>query len=457
MYKQVIALSLSVLLCAGCTSQGFNQSVGTPKNPTSPFTKVSSAASASDLEVETIEKWYAVLASANAAEYDVPEESMRPYVAAGFAISDFYCQRFFIKTDESYRRRSFGRAATNDVGTVVQSILGLANAGKDAITGIGLATGLADSTWRQYDTAFLISADLSNVQSLVHASQDNFRARSLGSDATLPADYSTAQSVIMRYANICSFLGMQSLLNRSASQRRDQLNEQTRNLNDSQSDGDQADATIPASPDADGALGDPALTPNTPEDVSEQKTATTAVFVGRWGTSGVRSTWSAIALKAVADLGADLTKADFVPADIAFYCPAYPQLTSEDRQLFWAALLSSLAKRESSFSPLVKFVETNILDANGNSVVSRGLLQISQESANSYNCGISDAEQLHDVTTNLRCGVRILNRQVSKAGSIATRLNGRWVGAASYWSPFRKEDAREDVGKWVRSQTYCTI
>lgn len=205
MFQRVIALCLAAVLFSGCTSQNINRALGTPKNPTSPFTKVSSASSASDLEIETIEKWYSVLATADAAEYDVSEKAMRPYVAAGFAISDFYCQRFFIKTDESCRRRSFGRAATNDVGTVVQSILGLADAGKDVITGVGIVTGLADSTWRHYDSAFLISADLSNVQSLVHASQDNLRARTLGPGSVLPVDYSTAQSVIMRYANICSF------------------------------------------------------------------------------------------------------------------------------------------------------------------------------------------------------------------------------------------------------------
>ena len=216
----------ALLALGGCSSMDLNHALGTPKNPTPTFRSLDAKDPATG-EDEHLRKLYAELATADPAAFEVEPKLMRPYLSAGFALSDFYCGRFFQKTDEAYRRRAFGRAVTNDVGTVVQSVLNLANAGKDVVTGVGVATGLADSTWRHYDTAFLISADLSHVQSLVFAAQDNFRARTLEKNAILPTDYSTAQSIILRYANQCSFLGMQSLLNASATEKKQQLNNDT--------------------------------------------------------------------------------------------------------------------------------------------------------------------------------------------------------------------------------------
>ena len=49
---------------------------------------------------------------------------IKRYLAAGFALTDIYCDRFFRETNASMRRRKFGRALTNDVGTAVGSVLG---------------------------------------------------------------------------------------------------------------------------------------------------------------------------------------------------------------------------------------------------------------------------------------------------------------------------------------------
>lgn len=142
--------------------------------------------------------------------------TMRRYLGAGFALSDIYCDEYFRLTDEAQRRRHFARSTTNDVGTAMSAVLGLANAGEDVVTGIATGFGVLDSTFRNYDDAFVAGPDLAQVRTLVLAAQDDFRARTLASDSTLPGDYGTAQSVIMRYANICSYLGMRSLLNTTA-------------------------------------------------------------------------------------------------------------------------------------------------------------------------------------------------------------------------------------------------
>ena len=231
------ALAVVIVSTGGCSSLPLNTALGTPKNPTPVFNDTTPPprgqrrGSASDPQVAFIRPLYDTLRN-GAENLSVRPEpaTMRTYVSAGFALSDIYCSRFFAKTDEAYRRRRFGRAATNDVGTAIATILGLANAGQGVVTGTAAAVGLADSTWRNYDDSFVVSPELSNVQTLVFAAQDLFRARTLGPSATLPGDYATAQSAILRYANLCSYLGMKDLLDQSAGDQRKQLKDTTEEI-----------------------------------------------------------------------------------------------------------------------------------------------------------------------------------------------------------------------------------
>lgn len=222
-------------MLAGCTHDTLNNALGTPKNPTAIFSDPTAAKDKVGSQDRIIIPLYNVLLEASAGHGDNAklngDGDMRRYLGAGFALSDVYCTRFFVKTDEAYRRRRFGRTLTNDVGTVMTTVLGLANAGEKVVTGLAGAVGFADSAWRNYDDSFVVSPDLSNIQSLVFAAQDNFRARSLAKEAVLPADYGTAQSIILRYANICSFLGMKGLLDQSAAKQKNDLNTDTEKVN----------------------------------------------------------------------------------------------------------------------------------------------------------------------------------------------------------------------------------
>ncbi len=217
----------------GFTSTSLNTALGTPKNPVSVFQEPYRPKKGTEgTQERTIRPLYEALIKATyklEALQDMPEakSSMRVYLGVGFALSDAYCANFFAKTDEAYRRRQFGRTLTNDVGTIMTTVLGLAKAGEAAVTGLAATVGLADSTWRNYDDAFVVSPDLSNVQTLVFAAQDNFRARILQKDENLPRDYGTAQSTVRRYANLCSFLGMDNLLGESAAKQKNELNADT--------------------------------------------------------------------------------------------------------------------------------------------------------------------------------------------------------------------------------------
>ena len=172
----------------------------------------------------------------------------------------------------------------------------------------------------------------------------------------------------------------------------------------------------------------------------------------RWDSQPGGPQWTAAAHASVQALGATLINT--VPQDIGTYCPAYPRLDASNRRAFWVYLMSAVAKFESKYKPETSFQE-NFKDAQGNWVISRGLLQISKESANGYGCGIVDATVLHDPATNIACGVRIMARWIGEDGSIARLENSRWRGLARYWSPFRKSDRRATIATWTKQQPYC--
>ena len=98
--------------------------------------------------------------------------------------------------------------------------------------------------------------------------------------------------------------------------------------------------------------------------------------------------------------------------------------------------ISIMAKYESSFNPAEKYTES-FADASGVKVVSRGLLQLSQESANqkAYGCKITDPKQLHDPKINLECSVKIAVKWINQDGVF---FGGDKLGLGRYWSVGRK-------------------
>lgn len=138
--------------------------------------------------------------------------------------------------------------------------------------------------------------------------------------------------------------------------------------------------------------------------------------------------------------------AKLVPKDIKAFCPRYESLDADKRTRFWAGLLSAMAKPESNFKPETTYVEQDILDANKQKVISRGLLQISIESANqkAYGCAIKNAQDLHQVDVNLNCAARIMARWVQKDGHIAAPSRPD-AGAARYWSVLRGRNGHLDA------------
>lgn len=128
----------------------------------------------------------------------------------------------------------------------------------------------------------------------------------------------------------------------------------------------------------------------------------------------------------------------------------YNELSRYGRVVFWMNVISKMAKFESSYKPECRYVE-NFKDNSGKKVVSRGLLQLSIESANSYpGVDLKDAAHLHDPYVNLHTTVRIMERLVSKHGRIAGKgTDGAWKGVAAYWSCMRSTKNGEQRDSYV--------
>lgn len=150
--------------------------------------------------------------------------------------------------------------------------------------------------------------------------------------------------------------------------------------------------------------------------------------------------WTRATLLAVS--AKDPVLADTVPSDIAGWCPAYAGAGIGARRAFWAGLLSSVARYESSWNP----------QAAGGGGRWIGLMQISPRTAATYGCGATSAAALKDGSANLQCAVKIMADQVGRDGVVA-RPGNRGLGRD--WMPLRDAGKRDVMAAWIRVQPYC--
>lgn len=150
--------------------------------------------------------------------------------------------------------------------------------------------------------------------------------------------------------------------------------------------------------------------------------------------------WTRAALSALKGHGAPLV--DMVPADIAAWCPAYPDADDAGRRAFWVGFMSALAKYESTHKPW----------AVGGGGLWYGLLQILPATARNYNCNVGTGEALKNGAANLSCAVRIMAVTVPRDGVIYGK-GGR--GVAADWGPMRSPAKRAAMAGWLKRQNYC--
>lgn len=160
----------------------------------------------------------------------------------------------------------------------------------------------------------------------------------------------------------------------------------------------------------------------------------------RWDHVAGSEAWTRATMAALEAHGGPLV--DTVPADIASWCPAYPQADRWQRKAFWAGLLSALAKHESTYRP-------RVVGGGGKWV---GLVQILPATARGYECNATTAEALKDGGANMSCAVRILATTVPRDGVVSAGMRG----VAADWGPFHQQSKREDMRQWVQAQPFCS-
>lgn len=152
--------------------------------------------------------------------------------------------------------------------------------------------------------------------------------------------------------------------------------------------------------------------------------------------------WTRVAIRAVETHGAALLST--VPRDVAEWCPAYEENGAKERAAFWAGLLSTLSRYESTWNPA----------AVGGGGRWFGLMQIYPPTAEFRNCRAQTGEGLKSGAANLNCAVRIMAATVPRDKAIAVK-ESRWQGVAADWGPIRNDWMRRDMQRWTRGQTYC--
>ncbi len=137
-----------------------------------------------------------------------PEEAKR-HLDWGIDLANIYCDDYFRRIAVRKQTRQFGRSTTNDVGTAASVGLGLAQAGSVLTGGAGALFGLADGIFRNYDNAFVVEPDLGKMLKLVQTAQVSMKG---DFNSNPPQNYAQANAAIASYAQLCSYTGMDNLL-----------------------------------------------------------------------------------------------------------------------------------------------------------------------------------------------------------------------------------------------------
>jgi hypothetical protein len=165
-------------------------------------------------------------------------------------------------------------------------------------------------------------------------------------------------------------------------------------------------------------------------------------------------TWTRATVTAIERYGQDMLNA--APSDIQSYCPRFKNLRKEEKLAFWVHMISAIAQKESGFDPAKSYEET-FANSKGEKVMSRGLLQLSLESANNanYGCRFKTEKELEDPIKNLVCGVKILNHWIKLEPVISRNADKDWYGASKYWGVLRASDTRKFISSKTSDLPIC--
>lgn len=163
-----------------------------------------------------------------------------------------------------------------------------------------------------------------------------------------------------------------------------------------------------------------------------------------WDRLNPSSTWSHYVVAAV-NRKENRHLVDRPPSDIAQFCPKFAKLPENQKEKFWANLVSEIAELESAQVPFTAFDE-GTFSKSLNGVVSAGLTQISYSSVRVNACyrarGCNEINSTGDLINpkkHLACTVAVMSCLAEKGNCIScqNKLTGSWKGVAQYWSTLK--------------------
>ncbi|AHI07128.1 hypothetical protein BDW_13140 [Bdellovibrio bacteriovorus W] len=113
-----------------------------------------------------------------------------------------------------------------------------------------------------------------------------------------------------------------------------------------------------------------------------------------------------------------------IPDDITKWCPNYPKMNKDQRELYWVWIIMSMASSESSCNPK----NDNPNAPNG---TAKGLLQV-------WKPVCPKARDLSNPYQNIQCGVDLLAKELQNRDTLMTPTSKGREG--TYWGPLRSDD-----------------
>lgn len=228
-------LSLALACCfvvSGCAVKDLTQTPYSVRNPLLQGKLKEGGANPADdaagttMLQETAERWIETYRGVLRARSDGErKQAIYKFVDAGITYSGLLCEDYFLTMKYTQAHRGFYQKEINLVSGLTSSLMGLAEASAGSIAATGALFSFGNASFDAYNDAFVFTADLNSLESLVRAKQyqqEVIILRKLSAPAgKLPPDAILTLDQAVReldgYTFTCTRGGITALLNETVS------------------------------------------------------------------------------------------------------------------------------------------------------------------------------------------------------------------------------------------------
>jgi hypothetical protein len=137
------------------------------------------------------------------------------YIDKGIGVVDAYCLRWFEKLNGLERLGTYQIKDFNVIASLGTTVLGLAKASHDFVTGTGAAVSAINASFNNYRDSFLVAPSSKKVQdqvlTLMQQQADELRAKSQ------QMKFVFAYEALEQYANQCRYVAVKDLIDKTLS------------------------------------------------------------------------------------------------------------------------------------------------------------------------------------------------------------------------------------------------